>query len=150
MENFSRYWSFVGGIRGRNSPHKGQWRGALMFSWIGGRGSRPPPPPPPPPPHTHTHTHTHTLLPHFGGLVCGDPIAGGFPSQKLGLMFNFMFALTSCLTNNKLPVSWNPRTRMRCHSYVSFVNPTFRMVEHQETIMRLVIWNAIAPIMTPL
>ena len=26
METFPRYWPFV------NSPHKGQWRGALMFS----------------------------------------------------------------------------------------------------------------------
>ena len=35
MENFPRYWPFV-----VNSPHKGQWRGALMFSlicdWING------------------------------------------------------------------------------------------------------------------
>ena len=29
----------------------------------------------------------------FGGPVCGDSIAGGFLSQKLGLMFSFMFAL---------------------------------------------------------
>ena len=33
-ENFPRYWPFVRGIRRSpvNSPHKGQWRGALMFS----------------------------------------------------------------------------------------------------------------------
>ena len=37
-----RYWSFVRGIRRSsvNSPHKGQWHGALMFSlicvWING------------------------------------------------------------------------------------------------------------------
>ena len=41
-KHFSRYWSFVRGIRRFpvNSPHKGQWRGALMFSlicvWING------------------------------------------------------------------------------------------------------------------
>ena len=29
--HFPRYWPFV---RGMNSPHKGQWRGALMFSFI--------------------------------------------------------------------------------------------------------------------
>ena len=36
MENFSRYWPFVRGSRRSllNSPHKGQWRGALMFSLI--------------------------------------------------------------------------------------------------------------------
>ena len=39
---FSRYWLFVRGIHRSpvNSPHKGQWRGALMFSlictWING------------------------------------------------------------------------------------------------------------------
>ena len=37
---FPRYWSFVRGIHRSpvNSPHKGQWRGALMFSliWTGG------------------------------------------------------------------------------------------------------------------
>ena len=36
MEKKSRYWPFVRGIRRlpMNSPHKGQWRGALMFSLI--------------------------------------------------------------------------------------------------------------------
>ena len=36
MENFPRYWPFVRGIHRSpaNSPHKGQWRGALMFSLI--------------------------------------------------------------------------------------------------------------------
>ena len=40
--NFSRYWPFVRGIHRSpvNSPHKGQWRGTLMFSlicaWING------------------------------------------------------------------------------------------------------------------
>ena len=39
---FPRYWPFVGGIHQSpvNSPHKGQWRGALMFClvcvWISG------------------------------------------------------------------------------------------------------------------
>ena len=41
-EQFPRYWPFVRGIHRSpvNSPHKGQWRGALMFSliyaWING------------------------------------------------------------------------------------------------------------------
>ena len=41
-EHFPRYWPFVWGIHRSpvNSPHKGQWRGALMFSlicaWING------------------------------------------------------------------------------------------------------------------
>ena len=40
---FPRYWPFVRGIHQSpvNSPHKGQWRGALMFSlicgWINGK-----------------------------------------------------------------------------------------------------------------
>ena len=36
METFPRYWPFVRGIHrpSVNSPHKGQWRGALMFSFI--------------------------------------------------------------------------------------------------------------------
>ena len=35
--HFPRYWSFVRGIHRSpvNSHHKGQWRGALMFSLIG-------------------------------------------------------------------------------------------------------------------
>ena len=35
-KHFSRYWPFVRGIHRFpvNSPHKGQWRGALMFSLI--------------------------------------------------------------------------------------------------------------------
>ena len=47
METFSRCWPFVRGIHRSpvNSPHKGQWRGALMFSlistgtngWVNGR-----------------------------------------------------------------------------------------------------------------
>ena len=41
-KHFLRYWSFVRGIHRSpgNSPHNGQWRGALMFSlicaWING------------------------------------------------------------------------------------------------------------------
>ena len=41
-KHFPRYWPFVRGIHQSpvNSPHKGQWRGALMFSlicvWING------------------------------------------------------------------------------------------------------------------
>ena len=41
-KNFPRYWPFVRGIHRSpvNSPHKGQWRGALMFSlnraWLNG------------------------------------------------------------------------------------------------------------------
>ena len=33
-KHFSRYWSFCAGIHRSpvNSPHKGQWRGALIFS----------------------------------------------------------------------------------------------------------------------
>ena len=36
MEKFPRYWPFVRGIHRSpvNSPHKGQWRGALIFSLI--------------------------------------------------------------------------------------------------------------------
>ena len=36
METFSRHWPFVRGIHRSpvNSPYKGQWRGALMFSLI--------------------------------------------------------------------------------------------------------------------
>ena len=35
-KNFPRYWPFVRGIHRSpvNSPHKGQWRGAVMFSLI--------------------------------------------------------------------------------------------------------------------
>ena len=35
-KHFPRYWPFVRGIHQSpvNSPHKGQWPGALMFSWI--------------------------------------------------------------------------------------------------------------------
>ena len=35
-KHFPRYWSFVRGIHRSpvNSPHKGQWRGAFMFSLI--------------------------------------------------------------------------------------------------------------------
>ena len=42
METFPRYWSFVRGFHRSpvNYPHKGQWRGALMFylicAWING------------------------------------------------------------------------------------------------------------------
>ena len=41
-KHFPRYWPFVRGIHRSpvNSPHKGQWRGAMMFSlicvWING------------------------------------------------------------------------------------------------------------------
>ena len=35
-KHFARYWPFVRGIHRSpvNSPHKGQWRGALLFSFI--------------------------------------------------------------------------------------------------------------------
>ena len=35
-KHFPRYWPFVWGVHRspENSPHKGQWRGALMFSLI--------------------------------------------------------------------------------------------------------------------
>ena len=48
-KHFPRYWPFVRGIHRwpANSPHKGQWRGALMFSlicagingWVNNRGA---------------------------------------------------------------------------------------------------------------
>ena len=48
-KHFSRYWPFVRGIRWSpvNSPRKGQWRGAMMFSlicawangWVNNRGA---------------------------------------------------------------------------------------------------------------
>ena len=43
-KHFPRYWPFVRGIHRSpvNSPHKGQWRGALMFficAWINARGA---------------------------------------------------------------------------------------------------------------
>ena len=48
-KHFPRYWSFVRGIHRSpvNSTHKGQWRGALMFSlicdwingWVNNRGA---------------------------------------------------------------------------------------------------------------
>ena len=40
--HFPRYWPFVRGIHRSpvNSPHKGQWRGALMFSLICARINR--------------------------------------------------------------------------------------------------------------
>ena len=36
IKHFQRYWPFVRGIHRPpvDSPHKGQWRGGLMFSWI--------------------------------------------------------------------------------------------------------------------
>ena len=46
-KHFPRYWPFVWGIHRSpvNSPHKGQWRGALMFSliyvWINGWENNP-------------------------------------------------------------------------------------------------------------
>ena len=41
-KHFPCYWPFVWGIHKSpvNSPHKGQWRGALMFSLIGGLNKR--------------------------------------------------------------------------------------------------------------
>ena len=41
-KHFSRYWPFVRGSPRSpvNSPHNGQWRGALMFSLIYGRINR--------------------------------------------------------------------------------------------------------------
>ena len=48
-KHFPRYWPFVWGIHRSsvNSPHKGQWRGVLMFSlfcawmneWVNNRGA---------------------------------------------------------------------------------------------------------------
>ena len=37
-KHFPRYWPFVWGIHRSpvNSPHKGQWRGILMYAWING------------------------------------------------------------------------------------------------------------------
>ena len=37
-KHFPRYWSFVRGIHRSpvNSPHTGQWRGALICAWING------------------------------------------------------------------------------------------------------------------
>ena len=36
--HFPRYWQFMRGIHRSpvNSPHKGQWRGALIYAWING------------------------------------------------------------------------------------------------------------------
>ena len=60
-KHFLRYWPFVRGIHRSpvNSPHKGQWRGALMFSlicaWINGW----------------VMPRSHTMLPPYGSVVYG-------------------------------------------------------------------------------
>ena len=54
----------------------------------------------------------------FGGPVCDDSIAGGFPSQKVGLMSSFMFAWTSCLTNNRVASELKALKRLRCHCVI--------------------------------
>ena len=65
---FPRYWPFVRGIHRLpvNSPHKGQWRGALMFSLICAWWFETPPRP---------------LWRHCNALVIGIPVIAAF---KLG------------------------------------------------------------------
>ena len=44
----------------------------------------------------------------------------------------------SVLQTIELPLSWNPRTRLRCHCYVSFVNPIFPIVEHRDNYVTVI------------
>ena len=53
-----------------------------------------------------------------------------YPSQKFCLIFFSCLPERTAKQTVELPVGWNPMTRMRCRCYVSFVNPTFHMVEH--------------------
>ena len=70
-----------------------------------------------------------------------DSTAAGFPSQKLRLMFSFMFALTSCLNNRVASElkSQDAYAMPLLSCYVSFVNPTFGMVEHQDNYVAVVL-----------
>ena len=52
------------------------------------------------------------------------------PHKRLAWCFLSCLPLRAVQQTLESPFSWNPRTRMRCHCYVSFVNPAFRMVEH--------------------
>ena len=63
----------------------------------------------------------------FGGPVCNDSITKG------GLEVFFHVSLNELL-NKQHSCQWVEIscTRMRCNCFVSFVNSTFRMVEHQD------------------
>ena len=85
-KHFPRYWPFVQGIPRSpvNSPHKGQWRGALMLSlicvgindWVNNRDAG-----------DLRRDRAHydvTLMPHYLLNHCSGnpPVTGWFPSQR--------------------------------------------------------------------
>ena len=83
-KHFPRYWPFVRGIHRSpvNSPHKGQWRGALMLSliyawindWVNNREAGD---------LRRQHGHYDVIVMHISGILWGGiQVTGGFPSYR--------------------------------------------------------------------
>ena len=75
----------------------------------------------------------------FGGPMWRDSIAGGTPHKRSAWYFLSCLPERTANQTVELPVDWNPMMRMRCHCYVSFVNPTFRMVEHRDHYVAVIL-----------
>ena len=72
----------------------------------------------------------------FAGPVWRDSIAGGTPHKRSAWYFLSCLPERTAKRTVELPVGWN---RMRCHCYVSFVNPTFHMVEHRDHYVAVIL-----------
>ena len=111
-KHFPRYWPFVRGIHRSpvNSPHKGQWRGALMLSlicaWIKYRG-------------------IYWCTYDYNCLVDAEPVTINFPwvhfIQLLVTYFITSYIITFADAN--LKVTHQPNTYKICHS-VNTLRPT--------------------------
>ena len=67
---------------------------------------------------------------HWRGSSFGGPVDS--PHKRSVWCFLLCLPGRAALPTIELPLSWDPMTRMRCHYHVSFVIPTFNMVEHHD------------------
>ena len=122
-KHFPRYWPFVRGIHRSpvNSPHKGQWHGAFMFSlicvwindWVNNREAG----------HLRRYRAHYDVIVMFSAffpLWGKPPVTGGYSSQwsviaeSWCLFFSLFLAWTSCWIN-----SWVASDLRRGHANVT-------------------------------
>ena len=116
-KHFSRYWPFVRGIHRWpvNSPHKGQWRGAFMFSlicgwinaWVNNRAAGDL--------RRHRAHYDVTVMPHpvwfcFFRFTSGIPTGTSSRISRQGWTDTYPLLQTNCGTWDTPPMLWENGT----------------------------------------
>ena len=105
-KHLSRYWTFVRGIHRSpvNSPHKGQWRGALLFSlicaWINGWVNN------------REAGVLRRHLAHYDVTVMGNAITIGYTLTNMCVFYSITASSAKCHMSDHCRIACSPRQKM--------------------------------------